>query len=248
MPFRAQTISGYIQAAHARFLSDFASENGLPAAAPAATIEPRFRYNQSFDSIYAMVPGSMAMLLALIPAILMALAVVREKELGSITNLYVTPVTRLEFLLGKQLPYIGISLVNFFLMLELSIGVFQVPLKGSFGTLLLATILYVTATTGYGMVISSFTRSQVAALFATMILTVLPATQFAGMLTPASSLRGTPYLIGRGFPMTYYRLVSVGTFTKGLGFADLSHQVAALAVFIPVFTLHNLALLRKQEL
>jgi ribosome-dependent ATPase len=247
MPFRAQTISGYVQAAHARFLSDFANENGLPAAGAAATIEPRFRYNQSFDSIYAMVPGSMAMLLALIPAILMALAVVREKELGSITNLYVTPVTRLEFLLGKQLPYIGVSLANFFLMLGLSLGVFQVPLKGSFATLLLATILYVTATTGYGMVISSFTRSQVAALFATMILTVLPATQFAGMLTPTSSLRGTPYLIGRGFPMTYFRLVSVGTFTKGLGFADLSHQVAALAVFIPMFTLLNVLLLRKQE-
>ncbi|HTS87113.1 MAG TPA: ribosome-associated ATPase/putative transporter RbbA [Gemmatimonadales bacterium] len=247
MPFRAQTISGYLQAAHAQYLSDFAQQNGVPAAAVPITLETRFCYNQTFDSIYAMVPSSMAMLLALIPAILMALAVVREKELGSITNLYVTPVTRLEFLIGKQLPFIGISLVNFFLMLGLALSVFHVPIKGSLPTLLLATVLYVTATTGYGMVISSFTRSQVAALFAAMLLTVLPATQFAGMLTPTSSLTGTPYLMGRGFPMTYYRLVSVGTFTKGLGFADLRGQVAALSVFIPTFTLLSWLLLRKQE-
>jgi len=110
--------------------------------------------------------------------------------------------------------------------------------------LLLATVLYVAATTGYGMVISSFTQSQVAALFGTMLLTVLPATQFAGMMTPVSSLSGGPYLMGRGFAMTYYRLVSVGTFTKGLGFADLKYQIAALAVFAPVYTLVSFALLR----
>ena len=76
-------------------------------------------------------------MLALFPAILMALAIVREKELGSITNLYVTPVTRLEFLIGKQLPYIGVAMVNFGLLLLMALFVFHVPLKGSFPTLLL---------------------------------------------------------------------------------------------------------------
>ncbi|HXQ30306.1 MAG TPA: ribosome-associated ATPase/putative transporter RbbA [Gemmatimonadales bacterium] len=247
MPFRAQMIGGYLQAAHEQFLTRFASQTpGAPAVVAAADIEPRFRYNQDFDSVYAMVPGSMAMLLALFPAILMALAVVREKELGSITNLYVTPLSRLEFLIGKQIPYIGISLVNFFLMLALSSWAFHVPLKGSFPTLFLGTVLYVTATTGYGMLISSFTGSQVAALFGTMILTVLPATQFAGLMTPVSSLSGAAYMMGRGFPMTYYRLVSVGTFTKGLGFADLRTQVAALAVFLPIYTALTFTLLRGQ--
>ena len=96
----------------------------------------RFRYNQDFDSVYAMVPATMALLLALIPAILMALAIVREKELGSITNLYVTPVTRLEFLLGKQIPYVGVAMVNFVLMFLMALFVFGVPLKGSFLALL----------------------------------------------------------------------------------------------------------------
>ncbi len=146
------------------------SKGSTSSNATPALVQPRFKYNQDFDSIYAVVPGTIAMLLALIPAILMALAIVREKEFGSIINLYVTPVSRLEFLLGKQLPYVGISLVNFAILLLIALGVFSVPLKGSFPTLLLGVMLYVTATTGYGMLISSFTRTQIAALFGTMIL------------------------------------------------------------------------------
>jgi ribosome-dependent ATPase len=120
----------------------------------------RFKYNQNFDSVYAMVPGQLAQELALFPAILMAPAVVREKELGAIINLYVTPVTRLEFLLGKQLPYVGLVMVNFALMFTLALIVFQVPLKGSFPTLLVSTLVYVIATTGYGLMISAFARPR----------------------------------------------------------------------------------------
>ena len=175
---------------------------GAIGSSPAAIIETRFRYNQDFKSVYAMVPSTMAMLLVLIPAILMALAIVREKELGSIINLYVTPVTRIEFLLGKQLPYIAVALVNFAVLFLMALFVFDVPLKGSFPTLALGAVLYVTTTTGYGMLISSFTRTQIAALFGTAILTIVPATQFSGMLTPVSSLSGAGAVIGHVFPMT----------------------------------------------
>jgi ribosome-dependent ATPase len=247
MPFRAETIRGYLQSMHQLYLADPAVKTTVPAAPPPADIELRFRYNQDFDSIYAMVPANMALLLALFPAILMALAIVREKELGSITNLYVTPVTRIEFLLGKQLPYIAVATANFALMFLMALFVFQVPLKGSFPTLLLGVLIYVTAMTGYGMLISAFTNTQIAALFGTAILTILPATQFAGMTTPVSSLAGAPQIIGRLFPMTYFVPISVGTFTKGLGFLDLGSSLAALAVFIPVLTLLSVLLLRKQE-
>ena len=135
MPFRAETIRGYLQGMHQLYLTDPAVKTTEPSASPPADIEVRFKYNQDFDSIYAMVPSNMSMLLALFPAILMALAIVREKELGSITNLYVTPVSRLEFLLGKQLPYIAVAMANFTLMLLLALFVFKVPLKGSFPTL-----------------------------------------------------------------------------------------------------------------
>ena len=172
--------------------------------------------------------ATMSLLLALFPAILMALAIVREKELGSITNLYVTPVTRIEFLLGKQLPYIAVAMANFALMFLMALFVFEVPLKGSFLVLLLGALIYVTATTAYGMLISAFTRTQIAALFGTAILTVLPATQFSGMMTPVASLSGTAQLMGRAFPMSYFVPISVGTFTKGLGFADLAPDLVAL--------------------
>jgi ribosome-dependent ATPase len=247
MPYQAQTIRGYLQGMHLRYLADRTVKTTLPTLPPPATVEVRFKYNQDFDSIYAMVPATIAMLLALFPAILMALAIVREKELGSIINLYVTPVTRIEFLLGKQLPYIGVAMVNFALMFAMALLVFGVPLKGSFLTLLLGAVIYVTATTAYGMLVSAFTRTQIAALFGTAILTVLPATQFAGMMVPVSALSGTAQIIGRGFPMTYFLPISVGTFTKGLGFEDLVGNLAGLAVFIPILALLGLMLLRKQE-
>lgn len=271
MPFRAETIRGYLIAVHAQFLSDYNIRNGLspdvttddlydarrgnnffmlqPAATrpPLARIEARFRYNQNFDSIYAQVPGTLALLLVQIPAILMALAIVREKELGSIVNLYVTPVRRVEFLLGKQIPYIAIAMINFGLMCLMALFVFNVPLKGSFPTLALGALLYVTATTGIGMLISAFCTTQIAALFGTAILTMLPATQFCGMLVPVSSLTGAAALMGRGFPMTYFLKVSVGTFTKSLGFADLYLDLMAIAVFIPILTILSVMLLHKQE-
>ncbi len=247
MPFRAETIRGYLQGMHQLYLTDPAVKTAVPAAPPAADIELRFKYNQDFESVYAMVPANMSLLLALFPAILMALAIVREKELGSITNLYVTPVTRIEFLIGKQLPYIAVAMANFALMFLMALFVFQVPLKGSFATLLLGVLIYVTTMSGYGMLISAFTRTQIAALFGTAILTVLPATQFAGMMTPVSSLGAGAQIMGRGFPMTYFVPISVGTFTKGLGFLDLGIDLAALAVFIPILTALSVVLLPKQE-
>jgi len=232
---------------HELYLADPAVKTTAPARPPPADIELRFKYNQDFDSIYAMVPAVMAMMLGLFPAILMALGVVREKELGSITNLYVTPVTRFEFVVGKQLPYIAVAVTNFALLFSMGLFLFQVPLKGSLPTLLLGVLIYVTAMTAYGMLISSFTSTQIAALFGTAILTALPATQFAGMMTPVSSLAGSAQLMGRAFPMTYFVPISVGTFTKGLGFFDLGRDLAALALFVPILTLLNVLMLRKQE-
>jgi ribosome-dependent ATPase len=247
MPFRGQTIRGYLQGVHQMYLVDPALKTTRGTPPPPADIAIRFKYNQDFDSIFAMVPATMSMMLALFPAILMALAIVREKETGSITNLYVTPVTRMEFLLGKQIPYIGVAMINFATMLLMALFIFRVPLKGSFPALLLGVSIFVTATTAYGMLISAFTRTQIAALFGTAILTVLPATQFSGMLIPVASLSGVAQLMGRVFPMSYYVPISVGTFTKGLGFADLWPNLLALAVFVPILLLLSHLLLRKQE-
>jgi ribosome-dependent ATPase len=248
MPFRAETIRGYVEGLHQRYLDELSRNSiGPPPAIPLITIEPRFKYNQDFKSVFAMVPSTIALLLMQIPAILMALGIVREKELGSITNLYVTPVTRLEFLLGKQIPYIAIALINFFILVAMAVFLFEVPIKGSFATLCLGAALFVSASTGVGLLISAFTRTQIAALFGTAIATIIPSILFSGMMQPVSSLEGGAAIIGKIIPTTYFMNISVGTFTKGLGFGELSSEFAALLIFLPILTALSVLLLNRQE-
>ena len=187
------------------------------------------------------------LLLCLIPAIMSAIAVVREKETGSIANFRSTPITRLEYLIGKQLPYIAVAMIAFFALLLIAIFIFHVPPKGPFLVLLLGTIVYVIATVGFGVLISSFTRTQVAAVFATAILSIVPAVNFSGMLAPVSSLSGGAKVIGLSFPSSWYQQISVGVFAKALGIVDLWRDIAAIALIALVFLGISLALLRKQE-
>jgi len=183
----------------------------------------------------------------LIPAILMAISIVREKELGSMINFYVTPTGRLEYLLGKQLPYIAIGMLNYFILATMAIVVFNIPIKGSFLMLTLCTLLYVTATTGIGMVISTFTSSQVAAVFITAIITLVPTIQFSGLLQPVSTLAGRAKLVGSIWPTSYYMHASKGAFTKGLGPDLLMQDVIFLSFCIPVLWGVSTLALRKQE-
>jgi ribosome-dependent ATPase len=248
MPARAETVRAYVQGMHQHWLATRAREAyDTATAGGVATIETRFRYNPDIASLPAMVPGVIPLLLMLIPAILSALAVVREKELGSIVNLYVTPVTRLEFLLGKQIPYIALAMINFLVLTTLAVTLFGVPLKGSFLALTFASLIYVTSATAFGLLISAFVRSQIAALFATIVFSIMPATQFSGLIEPVSSLEGAGALIGRVFPTTHFLTISRGVFSKGLGFADLRASFAFLALSVPVLIGLGAVLLRKQE-
>ncbi|PLX61167.1 ribosome-associated ATPase/putative transporter RbbA [Sedimenticola selenatireducens] len=248
MPFRAETIYGYIQGSHLAYLTDLSLRTyGITPSLLPADIESRYRYNQDFKSLDAMVPAVIPLLLVFIPAILMALGVVREKELGSITNLYVTPVTRLEFLIGKQLPYILVSMISFIGLVGLAVFVLGVPLKGSLAALSLAALLYVTATTGLGLLMSAFTQTQIAALAGTSVLTLMIAINFCGLIHPVSSMEGAGAIIGQLFPTTYFLEASRGAFTKALGFSSLSQHLLPLAAFIPVLTIASVLSLRKQD-
>lgn len=247
MPMRAETIRGYVQGIHAYWLARQAQEHTGRAATPQADIEVRFRYNPDVKSLPAMVPAVIPLLLMLIPAILTALSVVQEKEIGSIVNFYVTPTTRLEFLLGKQLPYIALAMLNFLLLTLLAVTLFGVPVKGSFGTLLLGAALYVTAATALGLLMSSFVRTQIAAIFGTAVATLLPATQFSGMIDPVSSLQGAGRLIGQIYPTTHFLTISRGVFNKALWFSDLYGSLIPLLLAVPVLLAICTALLKKQD-
>ena len=247
MPQRAETVQGYVQGMHQHWLLVQASERSGASAAGNASVETRFRYNPDVKSLPAMVPAVIPLLLLMLPAMLTALAVVREKETGSITNLYVTPVTRIEFLLGKQLPYVGLAMVNFLLMSLLAVTVFGVPVTGSFFTLSLAALIFSFAATGMGLLASAVTRSQIAAMFFAMIGTIIPATQFAGLIDPVSSLEGSSKFIGEIYPATHMISISRGVFNKSLGLADLAGPLWSMLLSVPVILGAAVLLLKKQE-
>jgi ribosome-dependent ATPase len=252
MPFRGETTKGYVTGLVLRYVQDLLLER-LGPNAPANVylgglkIENRFRYNQAFKSIFSMVPSVIVMMLVLIPAIMAAIAVVREKETGSIANFRSTPISKFEFLFGKQFPYVVVGMLAFTLLLLMAFFVFSVPVKGSFAALALGALLYVFSTCGFGQVVSTFTRTQVAAVFATTVLSVIPTVNFSGLLVPVSSLTGQGRVIGLMFPAAWFQPISVGTFTKGLGFFDLWFNAFVLAAFAVGYLLVAHTVLRKQE-
>jgi len=248
MPTRAETIRSYVQGMHAHWLAAKARATGRGAAlAPPATVEVRFRYNPDVKSLVAMVPAVIPLLLMLIPAMLATLAVVREKELGSITNFYVTPTTPLEFLLGKQAPYIALSMLSFLLLAAMAVTVFGVPVSGSFAALFCGALLYVGAATALGLLISAFMRSQIAALFATAVLTLLPAAEYSGMIEPVSALEGPGRVLGQIYPTTHFLVIARGTYSKALGFGDLGGAFLPLLLAVPILIALAALLLKKQE-
>ena len=247
MPMRADTIKGYAQGIHLTYLQQLAREAGVEAQLSPADVAIRYRYNPDVQSLPAMVPAMIPLLLMMIPAMLTALGVVREKELGSITNFYVTPTTRLEFLLGKQLPYIALGMFNFATLALLAVFVFGIPIKGSILTLCLGALLYVTCATGLGLLMSSILNSQIAAIFGTTIVTLLPAIQFSGLIHPVSAMEGVGAFVGKLYPTSHFLIISRGVFSKALGLVELYPYFIPMLLAIPLLTALSVAGLRKQE-
>jgi len=246
-PTRADTIKGYIQGIHFGYLEQLALETGFVGDLEPVDVAIRYRYNPGLRSLPAMAPAMIPLLLMMIPAMLTALGVVREKELGSITNFYVTPTTRLEFLLGKQLPYIALGMFNFATLVLFVVFVFDVPIKGSILALCLGALLYVTCATGLGLLMSSILNSQIAAIFGTTIVTLLPAIQFSGLTYPVAAMEGVGAFIGNIYPTSHFFIICSGVFSKALGLAELYVRFIPMLLAIPVLTLLSVAGLRKQE-
>jgi ribosome-dependent ATPase len=256
MPQRGETIRGYVQGIHLLWLQGAAQRRlgvrqqlgvGQRQLVLPANIELRYRYNPDVKSLVAMVPAVIPLLLLLIPAMLATLSVVREKDLGSIINFYVTPTTRLEFLVGKQLCYVALGFLNFLLLTLLAVTLFDVPMKGDFWTAAAGALLYVGCSTGIGIFVSTLTRTQVAALFATAVFTMIPAGNFSGLTDPVSSLEGFGRLVGNVYPTSFFIVISRGTFNKALSFAGLYESFLPLLIAIPVLIGLSAAFLKKQE-
>jgi ribosome-dependent ATPase len=252
MPFRGETAKGYVNGLLLRFTQDLVTERFGPNApsnayAGRVNIENRFRYNQAFKSVFSMVPSVIVIILVLIPAIMATIGVVREVETGSIANFRSTPISKFEFLLGKLLPYVMVGMLAFILMVLMASVVFHVSVKGSFGALAFGALLYVFSTCGFGQLVSTFTKTQVAAVFATTVLALIPVVNFSGLLVPVSSLTGAGRAIGMAFPSGWFQPISIGTFTKGLSYSDLGFNAFMLVVFAVVYFIAAHTFLQKQE-
>ncbi|MDY3331069.1 MAG: ribosome-associated ATPase/putative transporter RbbA [Pelistega sp.] len=245
-PSQAENLNGSIQGVMAGYIQSLISRQG-GAMPHLQAVETRFMYNQDFRSVFAITPGIIMLALMLIPAMMTALGVVREKEIGSIMNLYGAPASTLQFLLGKQLPYIALSFISYLILVVCVIVIFQVPLRGSFWALSLGALCMVCASTGFGLLMSSFLKSQIAAIFATAILSIIPTLNFAGLIYPTAALEGMNYYLGHAFPATWFQIVSLGAFTKGLGFNDFWLNYAIIFAFYALFLLLATILLKKQE-
>ncbi len=246
MPSRARTIQGYISGLHNTWLRDMAHEYPNASPRPLVDVEIRYRYNPDVQSLPAMVPAEIPILLMVIPAILAALSVVREKELGSITNLYVTPLTRAEFLLGKQIPYLLFAFASSLLLLLEAYWLFDITVKGSLAALLAAMGLYCICSTGLGLLFSSLTRSQIAVLFLTITGTIIPTVQFSGLTQPVQSLTGAGKFIGTIYPAGPMLIICRGVLNKSLSFAQMHTQFLELVLMAAVIVTLGILLQKKQ--
>ncbi len=248
-PFTAENVRGFVTGIMLQYTQNLVKKSGLPVASSGlpASLEPRFVYNQSFKSIYAITPGVLMLALILIPTMLTALGVVREKEIGSIINLYASPASSAQYLIGKQIPYIVLGFVSYLSLVFLCVFLLQVPIKGSFWAMSLGALLFIMCATGLGLLISTLVKSQVAALFGSAIICLIPSINFSGLLYPVSTLTGSGLIVGLGFPSSWFQLISLGAFTKALSFGSFINMYMALSAFALAYLLLACVLLKKQE-
>ena len=246
-PFRAQTAKGYVAAISAAFSAEtlarvISQQRGEPEARvrealPPVRLDVRYLYNQSMRSVWSIAPKLLMVIMMISPPFLTALGIVREKESGSFFNIYASPASRAEFLIGKLAPYVAISTLNALILWALAVGLFGTPFKGDALFFLVMTVLYVTCTTGIGLLVSVAVRTQVAAMIGTAILTIVPAGLYSGGLIPGSSLSSVARLIAHAMPGMYFADIAMGSFLKGVGLATLWPDVLALALYaVGLFT------------
>ncbi|TWT81346.1 Inner membrane transport permease YbhS [Planctomycetes bacterium CA13] len=244
LPSRAQTTKGYVLAMNTAFTSEMlamfiSKKRGIPLGQAARSLRPvkfeaRYLYNQSMRSDWALAPRLIMVILMMTPPFYTALGIVREKERGSIYNIYSSTVSRFEFLVGKLIPYVGISSANAVILWLIATQLFGAPFKGSLLFFIPATLLYIICTTGLGLVVSVMVRTQVAAMVVTFIVTVIPSMLYSGVIVPISSLSETAQVTAHALPAMYYTNIIVGAFMKGVGLRELWPDVLVLAIYATV--------------
>jgi len=250
-PSRAAIITGYVSAINGLYnqqlLADFVNRRA-PSGIGQLPVQVNMSvwYNPTLESKNAVVPGLLVLILMLFPALLGALLIVREKESGTIFNLYASPTGRLEIILGKLLPYLAVAMIDYFLIYTASRLIFDVRFTGSFLVLTAGAVLYSVCTIGIGLLISILTRSQLAAMFTTFLVTMTTAFNYSGFVTPVASMDAVGQFIAQLVPATHFMTVVRGSYLKGFGFGYYWPQLGALAVYTLVVYTAAWLFLRKR--
>jgi ABC-2 type transport system permease protein len=241
---------GYVNQIASKFAQDYQSEMldrtspAIMRQIPSIVLERQPWFNPDLRSQWYFVPGVMGNLITLVIVLLTAFAVVREREIGTLEQIMVTPIGQAEFILGKTIPFFLIGLFDAALITAVGTFWFRVPLRGSLLVLLAGTVLYLFCALGVGLLISTISENQQQAMVSAFFF-LMPAIIFSGFASPISSMPGGLQLLTYADPLRYFIVILRGVFLKGVGFDVLWPQMASLAVFAVLILLASVLRFHK---
>lgn len=251
-PYRALSIKGYCQAIIGSFGRERIEERLKKTGRSYLSMEPirietRYFFNESLKSSYALVPSLLAIVLLMNPAVLTALAITREKEFGTIYNIYSTPIRKWEFLVGKIIPYLVISSINFVVLVSIIKLLFHIPMKGHIVNLIPGAFIYVLICVSIGLLVSSVTRTMVSAQIVTIIVTVIPAFLYSGLLIPVSNLGAEAKVMAHLYPTMHFMKIIHGVYLKNLNLLHLLPQIFIMVFYFIILFSLGILVFRKRE-
>jgi ABC-2 type transport system permease protein len=225
-PNAGRTMRAYAEAIIQRWHAETAPRDG---ARPPIIVETRMRFNPTMESANLFVPGLIALVVTIVSAMMTAVAITREKEMGTLEMLLVSPVRPSTIVLGKVVPYAVLGLVNIGIVLGAATFVFGVPVRGSLWLLLAQCLLYVVTTLALGIMISTASRTQRAAMMAALGGLLLPTIMLSGFIFPVDSLPAPLRLISAVVPARWFLVIVRGIMLKGSGLEVLWQETVILA-------------------
>jgi ABC-2 type transport system permease protein len=244
MSYATNLITGYAQ----ELIEDRVRRTGLPPQEGGGSgIEPRVRvwFNPTLESRHFMLPGIFALLLLVVTSNLSSMAIVREREIGTLEQLNVTPLGRLELILGKLLPYGAIGLIDVLIVLVVIVFWFEVPMRGSFWLLFAMSLIYLLTTLGLGLFISTISHTQQQAMMTSTFFFLIPMMYLSGFVFPIENMPDLIQPLTYLIPLRYFVVILRGIFLKGVGLETLWPQATALFLWGAVVL--TLAVMRSSK-
>ena len=232
---------GYARALVLGYSREVSGSSGGPTGAPLVGADVRVWFNPNLESRFFMIPGILALLLLVVTTNLSSMAIVREKELGTLEQLNVTPLARSQLIIGKLVPYAVLGMVDVLLVVAVAVGWFEVPLLGSFWLLMAMCLVYLLSTLGLGLFVSTISRTQQQAMMTSSFFFLLPMVFLSGFIFPIENMPDAIQPFTYLIPLRYFLVILRGIFLKGVGMAVLWPQAAALLAWgIAILTLATL--------